>query len=77
MPIDKQVFIENKNFSKSNESFVLDLLKQNSNKAFTLRELCDELKLSITDCSNTLGRLKFKGLVSHKRPYWIIKEASE
>lgn len=82
MPITKEQFTNEAFYrqrSSKKQKIFLDFLNKNKNKAFTTKEIAKEIYNSDDEKSAmkayfVLERLKKKGLVEKKLPYWKIKE---
>lgn len=52
---------------------VLEFLKFNQEKAFTIAEIATELGLTTGAVGSVMSGLAKANLVENKRPYWMIK----
>lgn len=50
---------------------ILNFLKERPDKAYTGREISEELVLKDSSVSANLTKMGNLGLVLHKRPYWM------
>jgi len=53
---------------------ILKFLAENSDKAFTPKEICQETKIKSGSVGAVLSRLEDRNLVRHKGKYWAIIE---
>jgi predicted ArsR family transcriptional regulator len=53
------------------------LLDKNDDRAWKAATIAEELELDTDAVSAILSRLKKRGLVRHKRPYWAITDDEE
>ena len=74
MPIDIERFERESDFGdgETHASRVLRFLAGNDDKAFRRSEIADGTDIDPNVVSSVLHRLKERGLVRHKRPYWAV-----
>jgi DNA-binding MarR family transcriptional regulator len=80
MPITRKQF-EKGDFKKINkieaEHPVVALLKKNSSKAFTVKEITGKTKMNPNTVRTALRSFIKKGIVEHKAPYFAAKVKSK
>ena len=76
--IDEFEDAERNEFSEQNntERIVL-FLDENDDRAWKAATIAEKLELDTDTVSAILSRLKQRGLVRHKRPYWAITDDEE
>lgn len=74
MPIDIETFESESEFD-SGETYaerIIGFLAHNDDKAFGRGEIADATGIDVNAVSAVLSRLKERGLVRHKPPYWAL-----
>lgn len=79
MPISKDQFEEmgddgNGPTPGTNAATILDFLRDNPDKAFTLSEIADETGIKRGSVGPTLVRLRKQGRVDHRGKYWRVSD---
>lgn len=72
MPIDIETFESDVDEGPTHAERIIGFLAANDDKAFERREVADETGIDVNAVSSVLSRLKERGLVRHKPPYWAI-----
>lgn len=70
MPIEKSEFEERE--PKTNSELVVEFLVENRDKAYKAKEIVEETGIDSNSIHPVLKRLRDRGLVEHKPPYWTI-----
>jgi len=70
MPITAEEFDELE--GKTNAERIVEFLAANSDKAFKASEIAEETEMEPNSVHPVLKRLRERGLVRHKPPYWAI-----
>lgn len=73
MPISKEDFLK---IPLNPSSTVLKFLKENSNQAFTIKEISENVNLKYQNILNILKALEEKKNISRRGSYWIICDTS-
>lgn len=74
MPIDIETFDRNSSFEETatNAERIVSFLIENDDQAFQRDEIAEGVGIDPNTASSVLSRLKERGLVRHKPPYWAI-----
>ncbi|MFC4542512.1 MarR family transcriptional regulator [Halosolutus amylolyticus] len=74
MPIDIETFERESEFDtgRTHAERILSFLLSNDDKAFRRQEIADATDIEPNAVSAVLSRLKERGLVRHKPPYWAV-----
>ena len=74
MPISIDTFdeYESPNRRETNPERVLRFLAENREQAFKATEIAEATGVNENSIQPVLGRLRSRGLVRHKEPYWAI-----
>ena len=74
MPIDIDEFEDRDDNERTTSERVVRFLGAHHDRAFTRREIADEIDVSPETVGTNLTRLKRRGLVRHREPYWAIAD---
>ncbi|AEN05751.1 helix-turn-helix domain-containing protein [Halolamina sp.] len=79
MPIDIETFEQNSEFDngQTNAERILRFLARNNDRAFERNEIAEATGMNPNTVSAVLSRLKERGFVRHKPPYWAIADDTE
>lgn len=79
MPIDIETFEENAAFDsgQTNAEQILQFLARNNDQAFERHEIAEATEMDPNTVSAVLSRLKERGFVRHKPPYWAIGDVEQ
>lgn len=76
--IDEFENADNDEFAERNDTErIVSFLDENDDRAWKAATIADQLSLDTDAVSAILSRLKERGLVRHKRPYWAITADEE
>jgi Mn-dependent DtxR family transcriptional regulator len=72
--IDEFERFERRERRETNAERVVRFLVENSDKAYKATEIADETDVHPNSIQPVLNRLRSRGLVRHKEPYWALGE---
>lgn len=77
VPIDIERFEDAENLSGSTSERIVRFLIEHDSQAYTRAELADALDVNPETVGTNLTRLKDRGLVRHREPYWAFTDDHE
>lgn len=77
MPIDIDEFEDRDDRERTTSERVVHFLGAQRDRAFTRREIADAIDVPPETVGTNLTRLKRRGLVRHREPYWAIADDAD